>query len=92
MGTQCVVPIAFGGFYGDKILLENCVYNRISGYHFILAQGDTSAATGWLKENLQQHGGLRKPVDTITHATGGAVSAGPLLDYLELKFSEIYRL
>ena len=57
-----------------------------------LAQGDTSAATGWLRENLQQHGGLRKPVDTITHATGGAVSAAPLLDYLELKFSEIYRL
>lgn len=57
-----------------------------------LAKGDTSAATGWLRENLQLHGGLRKPVDTITHATGGAVSAGPLLDYLELKFSEIYRL
>jgi carboxypeptidase Taq len=41
---------------------------------------------------LQQHGGLRKPVDTITHATGGAVSPEPLLDYLELKFGDIYGL
>ncbi|QTN35715.1 carboxypeptidase M32 [Cognatishimia activa] len=57
-----------------------------------LARGDTSAATGWLGENLQQHGGLRKPVDTIMHATGSEVSPVPLLDYLELKFGEIYGL
>lgn len=57
-----------------------------------LAGGDTSAATGWLCENLQQHGGLRKPVDTIMHATGSEVSPAPLLDYLELKFGEIYGL
>ncbi|WP_370229390.1 carboxypeptidase M32 [Cognatishimia sp.] len=57
-----------------------------------LAQGDTSAATDWLGKNLQQHGGLRKPVDTINHATGSTVSPAPLLDYLELKFGEIYGL
>ncbi|MEJ5217203.1 carboxypeptidase M32 [Cognatishimia sp. D5M38] len=57
-----------------------------------LARGDTSAATGWLGENLQRHGGLRKPVDTIMHATGSEVSPEPLLDYLEFKFGEIYGL
>ena len=57
-----------------------------------LATGNTSDATAWLGENLQQHGGLRKPVDTIKHATGGEVSPEPLLDYLELKFSGIYNL
>ena len=57
-----------------------------------LATGKTSDATAWLGENLQQHGGLRKPVDTIKHATGGEVSPEPLLDYLELKFSDIYNL
>ena len=57
-----------------------------------LATGNTSDATAWLGENLQQHGGLRKPVDTIKHATGGEVSPEPLLDYLELKFSDIYKL
>ena len=50
LGTQCVVPIAFGGFYGDKILLENCVYNRISGYHFIFAH--FASISLWLKRKV----------------------------------------
>ncbi len=57
-----------------------------------LAKGDTSRATGWLRENLQQFGGLRTPLDTIKHATGSAPSEGPLLDYLEAKFKGIYGL
>ncbi len=55
-----------------------------------LAQGDTTAATGWLRENLQQHGGLRTPKETITHACGFEPNEGPLLDYLEAKFSALY--
>lgn len=57
-----------------------------------LAQGDTSAATGWLKEKLQQHGGLREARATIEHATGKAPSEAPLLDYLESKFGSLYKL
>ncbi|KJZ20211.1 carboxypeptidase M32 [Loktanella sp. S4079] len=57
-----------------------------------LARGDTSAATCWLQSNLQQFGGLRTPVDTITHAAGFEPSEAPLLDYLEQKFGAIYGL
>ncbi len=57
-----------------------------------LARGDTSKATGWLRENVQQFGGLRTPVETIAHATGERPSEGPLLDYLEAKFAGIYGL
>lgn len=57
-----------------------------------LAEGDAAPATGWLRERLQRHGGLRTPVETITHACGFAPDEGPLLDYLEAKFSDIYRL
>lgn len=57
-----------------------------------LAKGDTSRATGWLRDNLQQFGGLRAPVETIAHATGSKPSEGPLLSYLEEKFSSIYGL
>ncbi len=55
-----------------------------------LARGDTSRATGWLRANLQQYGGLRTPVETITHAAGIVPQEAPLLDYLEAKFSAIY--
>ena len=57
-----------------------------------LAAGDTSAATGWLRENLQQHGGLRRPHDTIVHASGITPSPEPLLSYLEAKFGDLYGL
>jgi carboxypeptidase Taq len=57
-----------------------------------LAKGDTSAATGWLRETLQRHGGLRTPRNTIAHACGFDPHEGPLLDYLEAKFSGLYGL
>ena len=57
-----------------------------------LAQGDASAATTWLRDAVQTHGGLRTPVETITHATGAAPSPEPLLSYLEAKFSDLYNL
>lgn len=57
-----------------------------------LAEGDTSGATTWLRENLQQFGGLRAPRDTIQHAAGTVPSHEPLLAYLEDKFNGIYGL
>lgn len=57
-----------------------------------LACGDTSGATGWLRENVQRHGGLRTPHLTIAKACGFEPSEGPLLDYLETKFGALYQL
>ncbi len=57
-----------------------------------LAKGDTSPATDWLRENLQRHGGLFEPADTITRACDHAPTEAPLLSYLESKFAGIYDL
>lgn len=57
-----------------------------------LGRGDTSRATGWLRNSLQRHGGLHEPAETIRRATGADVSEAPLLDYLEAKFRDLYRL
>lgn len=57
-----------------------------------LAKGDTRPATGWLRENLQRHGGLRTPRETIRRACGFEPDEGPLLDYLDAKFAGIYNL
>lgn len=57
-----------------------------------LAKGDTSKARMWLKEHVQQFGGLYEPRDLIERATGEAPSEGPLLDYLEEKFGALYGL
>ena len=57
-----------------------------------LAQGETSAATDWLRENLQTHGGLYEPRDVIERASGQRPSEKPLLAYLTTKFSDLYGL
>ena len=57
-----------------------------------LAQGDTAPATAWLKDKVQRHGGLYRPAEVITKACGAAPTAGPLLDYIEAKFTGLYGL
>ncbi|MEQ9693913.1 carboxypeptidase M32 [Shimia sp. SDUM112013] len=55
-----------------------------------LAKGKTGAATEWLRENLQRHGGLRTPDETIRQASGMEPGPEPLLTYLEEKFADLY--
>ena len=57
-----------------------------------LAEGDLSGVTGWLRENVQRHGGLYEPREVITRACGQEPSEGPLLEYLEAKFGALYGL
>ncbi|KIT16023.1 carboxypeptidase M32 [Jannaschia aquimarina] len=63
---------------------------ELSGIDAALAKGDPSPATTWMCDCLQRFGGLRPPVETIENATGSPPSAGPLLDYLEAKFGDLY--
>jgi len=57
-----------------------------------LSRGDASRAVAWLRENLQRHGGLREPRQTVAAAAGFEPSEEPLLDYLEAKFGDLYGL
>jgi carboxypeptidase Taq len=57
-----------------------------------LAQGDTARATGWLKNNVQKHGGLYEPREVIEKASGRLPVPQPLITYLKTKFSDIYKL
>jgi carboxypeptidase Taq len=55
-----------------------------------LAEGELGQATAWLRQKVQQHGGLYEPGELIERATGSAPEAGPLMRYLEEKFSALY--
>ena len=57
-----------------------------------LREGNLTPATDWLRENLQRHGALKLPGQTISDACGFEPSEAPLLKYLQTKFSEIYDL
>ncbi|SFQ41695.1 carboxypeptidase Taq [Roseivivax halotolerans] len=57
-----------------------------------LAAGDLSGATGWLRDNVQVHGGRYRPREVIGQATGAEPTEEPLLSYLEAKFMQLYGL
>ena len=57
-----------------------------------LARGDTSHATRWMRDNVQQYGGLYTPLEVIEKACEFVPSEAPLLKYLEDKFGVIYGL
>ena len=88
----------FGYFptYALGNVYAGCLYGAlrraVPGLEDQLAVGDTSGATGWLRDNLQRHGGLYAPREVIELASGMAPSEAPLLEYLEAKFGALYGL
>ncbi len=88
----------FGYFptYSLGNVYAGCLYqalrNAVPGLDGQLAEGDTSGATTWLLENVQQFGGLFAPREIIQRASGVEPGPEPLLAYLEQKFGALYGL
>ncbi|MEZ5796948.1 MAG: carboxypeptidase M32 [Paracoccaceae bacterium] len=72
--------------------LHKALRADLPGLDADLAEGRLEAATGWLREKVQRHGGLYEPREVIARAIGGEPTEQPLLDYLDAKFAEIYGL
>ncbi|KUP92579.1 carboxypeptidase M32 [Tritonibacter horizontis] len=81
---------ALGNVYAG--CLNEALRQQVPDLDAQLAIGDTTAATTWLRDNLQTFGGLRDPRATIAHATGQEPDHAPLMRYLDAKFSAIYAL
>lgn len=81
---------ALGNVYAG--CLDNALRAAVPDLDAALARGDATPGVEWLRENVHRHGGLLPPRDLIEQASGAPVSPAPLLDYLEQKFSAIYRL
>lgn len=79
---------ALGNVYAG--CLNGALRRDVSGVDEALEAGDPGPALAWLRENLQRHGGLRSPRETIIHATGDEISEAPLLDYLDAKYGALF--
>jgi carboxypeptidase Taq len=92
-------PVGLFGYFPTYSLgnvyagcLHQALRAAVPGLDDDLAQGQTGRATGWLRDNLQQFGGLYEPARVIERAAGFEPTEKPLLDYLETKFKAIYDL
>jgi carboxypeptidase Taq len=86
----------FGYFptYALGNVYAGCLYRAMRGavpdLEVSLSRGDLRGATDWLRSRVQVHGGRYTPAEVIARACGGAEpTAGPLLDYLEEKFTDL---
>jgi len=86
----------FGYFptYSLGNLYAGCLYDAmreaLPDLDYQLSEGNLGPATRWLRDNVQQHGGLYAPREVITRACGEEPTEAPLMDYLQEKFGTLY--
>ena len=70
--------------------LHNALRQAVPDLDDQLSAGDMGQATAWLRETVQQHGGLYTPRELITRACGFEPTEAPLMAYLQEKFGALY--
>ncbi len=57
-----------------------------------MERGDLSGILNWLRQNIHRHGRRYRAQDLCRKVTGKPLSHKPLIDYMNVKFGEIYGL
>ncbi|UFJ60234.1 carboxypeptidase M32 [Brevibacillus sedimenti] len=65
---------------------------ELSGYDELVAKGEFGPIRQWLKERIHQHGKTKSPNELVKEITGEGINASYLMDYLESKYTYIYKL
>ena len=79
---------ALGNVYAG--CLHDALRQALPDLDDMLAQGELTPATDWLREAVQVHGGLYAPREVITRACGAEPTSEPLMGYLGEKFGALY--
>ncbi|RHW38185.1 carboxypeptidase M32 [Neobacillus notoginsengisoli] len=81
---------SLGNLYAAQIL--NTLKNEVPGYEAEIAKGNFAPVNDWLKNRIHQYGSLYKPDELIVRVTREELNANYLADYLNAKYTEIYKL
>ncbi|WP_449536682.1 carboxypeptidase M32 [Ferdinandcohnia sp. Marseille-Q9671] len=81
---------ALGYMYAAQ--LKNAMIQDLPNFDQLLEEGNFLAIKEWLTENVHKHGKLKKPLEIIKEVTGEGLNAKHLIEYLEDKYSAIYKL
>ena len=79
---------ALGSAYGAQMLKN---MERDIDVWGPVSRGDLSGVSAWLGEKVHQYGGLLEPADVVKNACG-EFDPTVFADYLERKYTELYRL
>ena len=77
-----------GSVYDGMFL--NQLEKELGNTDTILEEGRILEITAWLKEKIHRYGSMYNSREVIQRVCGCEISARPLLDYLQNKYSRIY--
>ena len=81
---------ALGGAYGAQ--MRHRMIDEGMDFEGLLAQGDLSPISAWLKDRIWKYGRSKDPDELIASACGEPFDARYYTDYLVEKFSALYGL
>lgn len=79
-----------GNFYDGHYYAA--MLRDIPDFYEQVAGGEFRAVTGWLREHIQQYGGMYIPSELLKRIDGEELSARHYIQYIREKYSDIYRL
>lgn len=81
---------SLGNLYAAQILHK--IQQDVPEFYDSIEQGNFAVIQNWLKENIHQYGMLYTPNELVVKATGEELNADYLVQYLENKYSKIYKI
>lgn len=81
---------SLGNLYAAQIL--NTITKEIPTFFEHIEKGEFDVIQSWLKEKIHQYGVIYTPDELIQKVTGESLNASYLVDYLENKYSKVYKL
>ena len=81
---------ALGNVYAGELWAALC--RDVGPTDGLIRAGDLGPILAWLRAHVHRPGSLHEPAAIIARACGHAPTEAPLLDYLERKYTDLYRL
>ena len=81
---------ALGYIYAAQF--KAAMLKDIPEFDSLLEQGNLTPIKEWLTKNVHQYGALKKPLDILKAATGEGLNGKYLAEYLEQKYTKVYKL
>jgi carboxypeptidase Taq len=80
---------ALGNLYGAQFLYK--MFQDMPNLAEEIRQGKLELIHGWLKDNIHKYGAVYMPVELIKKVTGEELSSKYFIEYLNKKYSDIYK-
>lgn len=81
---------ALGYMYAAQF--KHALEKELPAFDELLAGGNLAAIKEWFTKNIHQFGKMKKPLEILQDVTGEGLNANYLVDYLENKYRQVYKL